>query len=79
MKEKGKIIATYNKEEGLEIFEDEREKCPSGGNHSFKHSKREGEIVCIKCGAVEKDHTIGQLGRGTRKGSGGTPPSYLKH
>jgi ribosomal protein S27AE len=77
MKEKGRIVATYTKEEGLEIPK-EREKCPSGGNHIFKHMKREGEFTCIKCGYVQQDRTFGQLGRGTRKGSGGTPPSHLK-
>jgi ribosomal protein S27AE len=77
MKVKGKIVATYSKEEELEASE-EKEECPSGGDHVFKHAKREGEFVCVKCGYVPQDHTFGQLGRGTRKGSGGTPPSYLK-
>jgi len=45
--------------------------CPECGNRSLKHHKREGEIVCEKCGFVLKDKTFGQLGKGTRKGSGG--------
>lgn len=73
-----KIVATYNKEDGLEIFEQEKNECPSGGTHIFKHSKRGGDVACIKCGLVIVDHTIGQLGKGTRKGEGGTRPSYLK-
>jgi ribosomal protein S27AE len=50
--------------------------CPECGNRSLKHHKQEGEIVCEKCGYVLKDKTFGQIGKGTRKGSGGAYNKY---
>jgi len=46
--------------------------CPECGGRKTKHHKQEGEIVCEECGYVILEKTFGQLGKGTRKGSGGT-------
>jgi len=48
-----------------------RRSCPECGSRDVKHHKREGEIVCENCGFVILAKTYGQLGKGTRKGSGG--------
>jgi len=45
--------------------------CPDCGSRNIKHHKQEGEIVCENCGFVILDKTYGQIGKGTRKGSGG--------
>ena len=45
--------------------------CPECGSRHVKHHKPEGEIVCEDCGFVILDKTYGQIGKGTRKGSGG--------
>ena len=45
--------------------------CPECGSRNMKHHKQEGEIVCEKCGFVILDKTVGQIGKGTRKGTGG--------